>query len=87
MMSNTTPSVTIRKPMAGPAAARDEGNRIIPSYACGSAEAEDARTLVSLAAALDLTLNREPVTARAIRLPSPGVGPSPIQGVEWALAT
>ena len=77
--------------MAGPAAARDEGNRIIPSYACGSAVAVAvavlARTLVSVASALDLTLNPEPGTARVKRLPSPGVGPSPIQGVEWALAT
>ncbi len=49
MMSSTTPSVTIRKPMAGPAAARDKGNRIIPSCARGLAVAvaEDARTRVS----------------------------------------
>ena len=66
MMSSTTPSVTIRKPIAGPAAARYKGNRIIPSYARGSAVAEDARTLVSLDAALDLTLNRQPCIARAI---------------------
>ena len=75
MMSSTTPSVTIRKPMAGPAAASDKGNRIIPSYTRRStvAVAVDARTLVSLDAALHLTLNRQPGIARALRLPSPGV--------------
>ena len=87
-MSSTTPSVTIRKPMAGPAAARDEGNRMIPLVCSehGAAVTEAARNLGALADVLDLTLNRWSCTGRAIWLPSPGVGPSPIQGGEWALA-
>ena len=87
-MSSTTPSVTIRKPMAGPAPARDEGNRMIPlgSSERDSAVTGDARNLVTLADVLDFTLDRQSGTVRAIRLPSPGVGPSPIQGGEPALA-
>ena len=74
--------------MAGPAAARDEGNRMIPLVCSehGSAVTEAARNLGALADMLDLTLNRRSGTGRAIRLPSPGVRPSPIQGGEWALA-
>ena len=62
--------------MAGPAAAIDEGNRMIPlgSSERGSAATGDARNLVTLADVLDFTLNRQLGIARAIRLPSPGVG-------------